>query len=60
MLLILNVAKNVKTLDFSNTRAGNAKCYTRSGKLVWQFLKKLNRWDFPVLQWLRLCSQCRV
>ena len=56
MRVILNVAKNVKTMDFSYTRAGNAKCYTHSGKLVWQFLTKLNIWDFRVVQWLRLCA----
>lgn len=53
MLVIFNVAKNVKTLDFSYTRAGNAKCYTHSGKLVWQFLKKLTIRELPMLQWLR-------
>ena len=40
--IITNVDKEVKKLEPSHIAGGNVKWYIYFGKVVWQFLKRLN------------------
>jgi len=40
--IITNVDKEVKKLELSHIAGGNVKWYIYFGKVVWQFLKRLN------------------